>query len=173
MTAFRKQLLTGIAAVYMAAGSLAAYAQTPAQTPPAGAPQKPDHAAMAARMKDRMAKRQAELHDKLKLSASQESAWNTYIARMKPADMPPRPDRNEMGKLSAPERMDRMLSMMKEHEKQLETRAAATKEFYAVLTPEQQKVFNGEFARGWGRHPGEHHGGHQGHRGDHMPPAGK
>ena len=37
-----------------------------------------------------------------------------------------------------------MLGMMKEHEARMAARLAAVKEFYAVLTPEQQAIFNDE-----------------------------
>lgn len=156
MITIRKQLITAVAAAYVAIGSCAAYAQAPA----ADAPQH-DHATMAARMKERMAKRQQELHDKLKLNASQESAWQTYIGKLQPGQPPAHPSREEMAKLSAPERMDRMLAMMKEHEKRMEARVAATKEFYAVLTPDQQKIFNDEFGRGM--HERHEHGMHGRH----------
>lgn len=165
MTTLRKSLLASLIAGYVAAGSLAAFAQTP----PA-APQKPDQAAMAARMKDRMAKRQDALHDQLKLNASQEAAWKTYVAKTTPGAPPARPDRAEWAKLPTPERMDRMLALTKEHEKRMEERVAATKEFYAALTPEQQKTFDGAFSRSWG--PEGRHG--HGPRGDRqMPPAGR
>jgi Spy/CpxP family protein refolding chaperone len=94
------------------------------------------------------------LHDKLKLTPAQEPAWKTFAERMQPLDRPARPDRAELEKMSAPERMERALAMMKEHEKRMTDRLAAVKEFYAVLTPEQQKVFNDEFA-----HPRHRRGG--------------
>ena len=92
-------------------------------------------------------KRQAELHKKLNLSADQEAAWKTFSEKMQAALPQNRPDREEMRKLSAPERMDKMLAMMKEGEKHMEARAAALKEFYAVLTPEQRKLFDEQAAR--------------------------
>jgi Spy/CpxP family protein refolding chaperone len=96
-------------------------------------------------------KRQAELHKKLNLTAEQEPAWNTFAEKMK-ATMPQgRPDKEEMRKLSTPERLDKMLARMKEGEKQMETRAATIKEFYAALTPEQRKVFD-EQSHSHGRH---------------------
>lgn len=164
MTLLRKRLLTAIAALYVGAGSLAAHAQAPAPVP--GAPMAPhehggDLAQMAARMKERMAKRQAELHDKLKLNAAQEAAWQTYVSKMQPPSMPQRTDRAEFERLSAPERMERALAHMKEHEQLMESRLAATREFYARLTPEQQKIFNDETAHGWGHR----HGGRGGHPG--------
>jgi len=101
--------------------------------------------------KDKMAafieKRQAELHQQLKLSAEQEPAWKTFSEKMQAALPQERPNREEMRKLSTPERMDKMLALMKGHEQQLETRAAALKAFYAVLTPEQRKLFDEQAAR--------------------------
>jgi len=92
-------------------------------------------------------KRQAELHQQLKLSAEQEPAWKTFSEKMQAALPQDRPNREEMRKLSTPERMDKMLAVMKAHEQQLEIRAAAIKEFYAVLTPEQRKQFDEQSAR--------------------------
>lgn len=155
MKNFRKHLLTGIAALGLCAGTVAAYADRP-DCGPMGASHHAsagDHQKFAERMKARMAKREAELHDKLKLNASQEAAWNDYVAKMKPADRPARPDRAEFDKLPAPERMDRMLAMMKDGEARMAGRVAATKTFYAVLTPEQQKTFDQQF-----RHGPRHHG---------------
>ena len=104
-------------------------------------------------MKAYFEKRKNELHDKLKLNANQEPAWQAYISKVTPLMPTNRQDPAEMQKLSAPERMEKMLGFMKEGENRLATATAATKEFYAVLTPEQQKIFNEEFpARGHGRH---------------------
>jgi Spy/CpxP family protein refolding chaperone len=145
MKAFRTSLLIGLTAVALGAG--AAHAEKSDYGSWGGR----DHAHSAERMKERMQKRAAELHDKLKLNASQESAWNAYVAKMTPAAMPARPDRAELDKLSAPERMDRMLERMKVREQRMSQRVAATKEFYATLTPEQQKVFDQQFSHRPGR----------------------
>ena len=91
-----------------------------------------------------MEKRHAAMHAVLKLSAEQEGAWKEFAAKMKSVGMQNRPEREKMAALHAPERMDKMLAMMKEGETRMETRAAAVKEFYAVLTPEQQKVFDAQ-----------------------------
>lgn len=152
MSTFRKRLLIGVVAVSLGAGSVAAFAGRPdcgymGGPMGAGAQERGGE-----RMKERMEKRAAELHDKLKLNASQENAWRTYVGKMKPADTLARPDRAELEKLPAPERMEKMHALMKEREKFMAERVAATKEFYAVLTPEQQKTFNEEFQRGRGRH---------------------
>lgn len=149
MTSFRKRLLIGIAALSLGAGSLAAYADNQAGRDPAG-----EHGRFGESMKEHFAKRTAELHDKLKLNATQEAAWKTYIAKVQPGELPARPDRAELDKLTAPERMERMLAHMKDAEQRMANRLAATKEFYAVLTPEQKKIFDDAFRHGPGRHRG-------------------
>lgn len=142
MTSIRKRLLIGISAITLAAGACAV--QAAGDQPADGR----YDGKFAEHMKARMEKRAAELHDKLHLNASQETAWNAYVARMKPANPPSRPDRAALDKMSAPERMEFMLARMKEHEQKLSDRIAATKDFYAVLTPEQQKIFNDSFKSG-------------------------
>lgn len=100
----------------------------------------------AARFEDR----QILLHAKLKLTPEQEAAWNTFAEKVKPAagEGPERPDPEELAKLTAPERMEAMLARMKAREERMTTHLAAVKEFYAVLTPDQQKVFDAEFGHG-------------------------
>jgi periplasmic protein CpxP/Spy len=156
MTTFRKSLLAFLLTTGVAAGTFAASAEQPVSGPMGAGPAH-EHRHSPEQMRERMAKRQAALHDKLKLNANQETAWQSYIARMKPADFPQRPDRAEMEKLSAPERMEKMLGMMKQREQRMTERLAATKEFYAVLSPDQQKIFNDEFKmhRGGHRHGGQ------------------
>ncbi len=108
---------------------------------------KRDH---AARFEDR----QILLHAKLKLTPEQEAAWNTFVEKVKPAagEGFERPDPEELAKLTAPERMEAMLARMKSREERMTTHLAAVKEFYAVLTPEQQKVFDAEFGHGMRRY---------------------
>lgn len=96
---------------------------------------------------ERIEKHQARLHDTLKLNPEQETAWKKFSEKAKPAEFRKRPDRSELAALHAPERMERMLAMMKEHESRMTDRVAAVKEFYAVLTPEQQKLFDDQFSR--------------------------
>jgi Spy/CpxP family protein refolding chaperone len=45
-----------------------------------------------------------------------------------------------------------MLAGMKAREERMTAHLAAVKEFYAVLTPEQQKVFDAEFGHPMRRH---------------------
>ena len=104
-----------------------------------------------ARMEEHMAKRQAVLKVRLKVTADQEGAWTTFTNAMKPspdmlkrrADM-----RAEMDKLTTPERMDKMKALRGERDAQMDKHAAAVKTFYAVLTPEQKKVFDAQHMRG-------------------------
>ncbi|MGV8893645.1 MAG: Spy/CpxP family protein refolding chaperone [Burkholderiaceae bacterium] len=104
------------------------------------------------RMQEYRAKRQTELHAKLKLSATQEPAWKTYTASMTPPTMEQRqalrPDRAAMQSMPAPQRMEAMLERMKQNQTRMENHLTALKTFYAVLTPEQQKTFDAEFGHG-------------------------
>ena len=111
------------------------------------------HGWSSEKMQERIAKRQADLHAKLKLSAAQEPAWKTFTDSMKPGDMMQRPDRAEMEKLAAPERMEKMLGLMKDREARMSSHLAAMKTFYATLTPEQKKIFDANFGPR-GRHMG-------------------
>lgn len=94
------------------------------------------------RMEKRHAQHLATLHDKLKLTAQQEPAWKKFAAVNPMADKSVRPDPAEMAKLNAPQRMEKGLEHMKTMEAKMAEHLAALKEFYAVLTPEQQKIFD-------------------------------
>lgn len=157
MTTFRKRLLIGAIAASLGAASLAAYAERPGCGPMGAGPAAfGEHGRSPEKMAAYFEKRQTELHGKLKLNANQEAAWKTYIAHIKPQEAPKRPDRAEIEKLPTPERMEKMFGFMQENEKRMADRIAATKEFYATLTPEQQKIFDAEFQHGKGhrRHRG-------------------
>ncbi len=156
MNKFRKSLLIGATVIGMSTAVFAAQGDRggDAGHPSMGEQSRHGDGKFDARMKEHMAKRQAELHDKLKLTANQEAGWKTFTAAMTPTDMGKRPDRAEWDKLSAPERMEKRLDMMKQGEAHMTTRLAATKTFYATLTPEQQKVFNESFAKHSGHHRG-------------------
>ena len=149
----------------IAAGLLAGLAfATSAQTPPAG----PGAGAMpgamrehhgrfdAARMQERIAKRQAQLKQKLQITPAQESAWNAYTTAMTPAANFRPPERAEFDKLSTPERIDRMRAMRSARAAEMDKRADAAKALYAALSPEQKKVFDAETAP---RQHARHHGG--------------
>lgn len=98
-----------------------------------------------------LAQRQAQLHDKLGLTADQEAAWTTFTGSMAPPANQTKPDWAAISALPAPDRMDKMLSMMKDREAKITNHAAAVRTFYGVLTPAQQKIFDAQFAM-HGRH---------------------
>lgn len=115
-----------------------------------------------ARMQARFEKRFAALKVQLKLSPAQEGAWTTFTAAMKPpADLlAKRADHAELAKLPTPERIDKMKTLHAQHVADMtaamDQRGAATKTFYATLTPEQQKVFDANAMRPSGWHAPKH-----------------
>ncbi len=162
----------------LATATFAASAQTP--PPPAGAaPGAPaaEHRMHKARdgksferMQERRAKHLADLKTKLQLTPAQEGAWSTFTSATQPPARPAqRPDRAaaraEFEKMTTPQRIDRMQARQAERAAMFAKRADATKSFYAVLTPEQQKTFDAQAMR---HGPRDGHGPH-GHRAP--PPA--
>ena len=138
MNNFRKLALIGMATAGMAAIALPVFAK-----------QGECHAQHhdAAKMSAMIQKRQTELHAKLKLNVEQESAWKAFSEKMTPDGNWAKPDRAELSSLHAPQRMEKMLAQMREREARMGERVSTVQTFYAVLTPEQQKVFDDQFAR--------------------------
>lgn len=161
MTTLRKSMMIGLLAIGLGTGSMTVWAE---KGGPDGGQGRPGHAAQGEhkhspeRMKQAFERRQQNLHDKLKLDAKQEAAWKSYVDTIRPSAPVARPDRAELARLPAPERMQKMMDRLQEREQKLALRIAATKEFYAVLTPEQQKVFDAEFMAGRRHHMRGHHG---------------
>ncbi|MES2361417.1 MAG: Spy/CpxP family protein refolding chaperone [Pseudomonadota bacterium] len=158
-----------ILAGLLATAGASAMAQGAPTAPPAGPPAAGKAAGPAgdrmarhdpAKMQAWMAKRQAELKAKLKITPAQEGAWTSYTAAMKPAPhaQPTPEQRAEFDKLSTPQRIDKMREMrtqrMTEMNAAMDRRGEATKAFYAALSPEQQKTFDAEHKK---------HGPHKGH----------
>ena len=117
-----------------------------------------------AKMQSLMDKRHAALKVQLKLTAAQEPAWTAFVEAHKPTPsmvsmMAAMPD---MAKLTTPERIDKMKELRAQHLGEMtaamDKRGEATKAFYAVLTPDQKKVFDTQAMMGQGRGYG-HHGG--------------
>lgn len=148
----------------LAVASLGASAQPAGGPPPDGKGKshmvRPD----PARMQERMEKRQAELKAKLELSPGQEAAWNTFVQ----AARPPAPAQGltpaqrkqrheEFAAMTTPQRIDQMQARKAERDAEMARRAEATKSFYAVLTPAQQKIFDQNTLPG-PRHGGPRHG---------------
>jgi periplasmic protein CpxP/Spy len=118
-----------------------------------------DHDGMMGMNPERMEKMHeqhlATLHDKLKLTAQQDPAWKKFASVTPTPDKFARPDPAEMAKLNAPQRMEKGLEHMKAMETKMTEHLAALKEFYAVLTPEQQKIFDAQMPK-FGEHGHKH-----------------
>jgi Spy/CpxP family protein refolding chaperone len=172
MNTLRKTLLTGLAALSLGGAMLGAQAQSQApDAHPKAQLSKEErqarHAEFAAKRDQMRAQRVAKLHDELRITPAQESAWNGFVASMK------RPqhaggqhgDRAAWAGLSAPQRAEKMIERQKARTAAMEQRLAALNSVYSVLSPDQKKVFDDRTARmqsHFGRHGG--HGGWQ-HRG--------
>lgn len=134
---------------------------------PAMAEEAPQHQYAATKfdpvkMQERMDAHAKRMHDTLKITPAQEGAWQAYLSALK-SNMPQRGqfDRAAFKNMPAPERMEKRIEMAKAHLSRMESNLAATKTFYATLTPEQQKLFDekaGHF--GHRQHPRmmHHHG---------------
>ena len=103
------------------------------------------------RMQEGMEKHRSQLHDKLKLSPQQEPAWKAFTEATKPQHDQKmhqvKADRQAMAAMSAPARMEKMLEHSKERLARMQQHLDALKSFYAVLTPEQQKIFDASHQR--------------------------
>jgi protein CpxP len=96
----------------------------------------------------------------LKLNPTQEAAWTEWVDKIKGDHKDWEENRKNVeswASLPVPDRMEKMLTFSKEHIAKQETRLAATKTFYATLSPEQRKIFDKGFNF-------EHHG-HSGKKG--------
>lgn len=116
-----------------------------------------------ARMQAWIARHQADLKARLKITPAQEAAWSSYTAAMQPPAHPAQltpEQRAEIGKLPTPERIDRMRALrnqrMNEMNAAMDKHDEATKAFYAALSPEQKKIFDAEHPKRGARegHPG-------------------
>lgn len=153
MKRLHANMISGLIAA--AAFSTAVHAAPPAPdqgAPDRGAMQGRHHGRDGGDFKERIAHRQATLHDKLKLTGSQETAWKTYVAAATPPAPPARPDRAQWEKMSAPDRMEKTMATMKEREGHMASHLSAMKTFYATLSPLQQQIFNDNVGGGKGGH---------------------
>lgn len=161
MNKLHKKFLIGLTVLGLGTAALTAHAEKDECPHMGGALSMDGHRAegdgkFEGGMKVRMEKHHVQLHDKLKLSAAQETAWKTFTAAMMPADHVKHDDKQAMMEnLSAPERMEKMMVRMKEGEERMSARLLALKTFYATLSAEQKKTFDENFM------PGPHHGQHE------------
>lgn len=143
-------LLAG-AGVYAQQKNDATNAASPASAPNRSAEQgkrmQQRHQAMQAGME----KYHASLHEQLKLTPQQEGAWTAFMEATKPRQAPmsdaAKAERQAMASMNAPERMEKMLGHAKDRLARMQQHLDALKTFYAVLTPEQQKIFDANHQR--------------------------
>lgn len=156
MNILRKNLVVTLAALGMASAALGVQAQA---RPPA-AEGRHGHAVTVeqcqARMAERRTEHQTRLHDALKLTPAQEPAWKSFIASSALAKAGACVERGAMANLPAPQRLEKRIALQKERTANMEAHLAALNSFYAVLTPEQKKVFDEQSRHGHHRGHGKH-----------------
>lgn len=147
------------------AGGLAGASQAQQPPAPSGQPAGPregrrmDPAAMAAKHTER-------LRAVLQLRPDQEPALKAFLeSRKPPAGMGERGrgGREQYAAMITPQRLDAQRARMTERMARFDQRLAATKKFYAQLSPTQQKAFDALQPRGGMK------GGHRGGMGGHGP----
>jgi protein CpxP len=121
---------------------------------PAGAQMGPPRDAMPGRhmgppapdMEKAMAEHRAQMardmHTVLRLRPDQESAWRAFQAAMAPPSRAERPPGPPPMAETTPEHLDMMGRRMAQMEAHRARMDAATRAFYAALSPEQQQVFD-------------------------------
>jgi hypothetical protein len=144
MNTFRKSIVIAVASLGLGTAALAA--SDPGARPTGEGCHWGTFGSHGAKSAEGMAQRQAALHDKLKLSPTQEAAWKTFTDKLQ---APVKPEAAPVATMTAPERADRMAASLQTAQQQAIARAQAVKEFYAALSPEQQKIFDSQFQ---GRH---------------------
>jgi hypothetical protein len=152
MNAVRKSIAIAVASVVLATGGVAVTSSV-AASPGAGF-HSVAFGSQDGKFAERIAKRQAALHDKLALTPTQEASWKTFTDRLQ-ASVPAKSERAEVASMTAPERADRMVAALQAAQQRAVVRAQAVKEFYSGLSPAQQKVFDTQFH---GRHHRHRHG---------------
>jgi hypothetical protein len=81
----------------------------------------------------------------LRIQPDQRDAWRAYndaIAKDRATHPNPSDMAQRLNLMQTPARLDAMVDQMKSDEAAFERRAAATKAFYAVLTPDQKQTFD-------------------------------
>ncbi|MFZ3289619.1 MAG: Spy/CpxP family protein refolding chaperone [Telluria sp.] len=133
MNTLRKNLVIALTVLGMGSATFAVQAH---EGHPANMEQK------QAKRAEHMAQRQVRLHDALKLTAAQEPAWSAFQAAWKPGAGMAHGEHAKWAALPAPQRMEQRIALARQHIAAMETRLEALRTFYAVLTPEQKKVFD-------------------------------
>jgi LTXXQ motif family protein len=89
-----------------------------------------------------------DLHTALALNSSQETAWSTWAATLKPSEKNWKDHekrREEWQGMTALQKLEKEFEHVKDHEKKIQGRIEATKVFYGVLTSTQKKTFDAGF----------------------------
>lgn len=176
-----RKVLAGILALGLGAAGAAAIAQPywhggPGPAYMGGGPcWGYDGGTSASSWQDIARKRTADLHDMLKLNATQENAWKNYQATIT-ANIKAMQEREMMdfSSMTAPERLEKSQQLMKERDDRMARHLEALKGFYSTLSAEQQQIFDAEAGPGpgygwhrggrWHRDGNWHHGGGPGPR---------
>jgi Spy/CpxP family protein refolding chaperone len=108
--------------------------------------------------------RLAAVKTELKITAAQESAWQTFATKAKSQAQAMQAQRAKMieqaqAAVPAPERLAQRTEVARQRAANMEAMTGAVKDLYAVLTPEQKTVADQLLARGPGAGgPGGHGG---------------
>ena len=92
-----------------------------------------------------------QLHQDLKLTATQEPLWKDWTSKMqesREAWKKNKPDPDAWENLPVIERQEKQLALMREHLARKEANLASIKALYAQLTDVQRKVFDEQFPQG-------------------------
>ena len=149
------------AAAVLCLGLTVAASAAGAQDRPAGpgGPPRGDRAAERQKMFETFRhQREQRLHDLLQIRPEQDGAFRAYLTTLesqrRPGEHGPgregRPGQEKQ--LTTPERLDRMAARMAERQQRFQATAAATKTFYAALSPDQRKAFDAMPRMGGGGH---------------------
>jgi protein CpxP len=147
MKTLHKSIIIGLTVLGLGVTTVSAQAEAP----------RAGHEQRHAQWGERAAQHQQKLREQLKLTPSQDSAFAVYTAAAKPAARGERTARADWKTMPAPERMEKRIDMAKQHVAMMESRLAALNTFYAVLTPEQKKVFDANSMGGHGGRHARHH----------------
>ena len=126
----------GVAAVIALAAAGASFAQSP----PPGGPAPGAMRMMRLEGPGPVARAQ-RLRDILQLTPAQEPALKAFLLAQKPPG-PPAPPQAGAKALTTPERLDRQRARLVVRLAAFDQRAAASRTFYAQLTPSQKKAFD-------------------------------
>ena len=86
------------------------------------------------------------LHQILNIRPDQDGAFQALLATMQPregkGEMAMHDDQDGMDQMTAPQRLDRMAARMSDRQAEFQRHADAVRHLYAVLSPDQQRVFD-------------------------------